>query len=98
VLCELNHEIVTAAQAFATKLAESRRWSPDAVQKFREAADLADRHYRLGAVSIATYVELQNSYLDAVEALLDTQSEALAAGLKLQQLTGLELNPVELKP
>ena len=97
-LRELDREVITSAQAFATKLAESRRWSPDAVLKFREAADLADRHYRTGAVPIATYVELQKSYLDAAEALLDTQSEALAAGLKLQQLTGLELNPVELKP
>jgi LPS export ABC transporter protein LptC len=43
-------------------------------------------------VPLATYVELQNSYLDAVEALLDTQSETLEAGLKLQQLTGLELD------
>jgi cobalt-zinc-cadmium efflux system outer membrane protein len=41
-------------------------------------------------------VELQNSYLDAVEALLDTQREALEAGLKLQQLTGLNFNPVEI--
>jgi cobalt-zinc-cadmium efflux system outer membrane protein len=97
-LRELDREVITSAQAFATKLAESRRWSPDAVQKFREAADLADRHYRTGAVPIATYVELQNSYLDAAEALLDTQSETLAAGLKLQQLTGLEINPVEIKP
>ncbi|WP_415909262.1 TolC family protein [Oleiharenicola sp. Vm1] len=97
-LRELDREVITSAQAFSTKLAESRRWSPDAVQKFREAADLADRHYRTGAVPIATYVELQNSYLDAVEALLDTQSETLTAGLKVQQLTGIELNPVEIKP
>jgi len=97
-LRELDREVVTASQAFATKLAESRRWSPDSVKKFREAAELADRHYRLGAVPIATYVELQNSYLDAVEALLDTQREALEAGLKLQQLTGLDFNPVEIAP
>lgn len=95
---ELEREILTAAQAFATKSAEARRWAPDSVSEFREAAELADRHYRLGAVPIATYVELQNSYLDAVEALLDTQSEALAAGLKLQQLTGLNFNPVEVTP
>jgi outer membrane protein, heavy metal efflux system len=95
---ELEREILTAAQAFATKSAEARRSAPDSVSKFREAAELADRHYRLGAVPIATYVELQNSYLDAVEALLDTQSEALAAGLKLQQLTGLNFNPVEVMP
>jgi outer membrane protein, heavy metal efflux system len=95
-LRELDREVLIAAQAFATKRAESGRWTPDAALKFREAAELADRHYRLGAVPIATYVELQNSYLDAVESLLDTQSEVLAAGLKLQQLTGLEMNPVEI--
>ena len=44
---------------------------------------------------MATYVELQNSYLDAVEALLDTQREALEAGLKLQELTGLDFHAVE---
>lgn len=95
---ELDRQVLTAAQAFSTKLAESRRWAPDSVKKFREAAELADRHYRLGAVPIATYVELQNSYLDAVEALLDTQREALEAGLRLQQLTGLDFNPVEIAP
>jgi outer membrane protein, heavy metal efflux system len=97
-LRELDREVMTAAQAFTIKRAESARWTPDAAVKFREAAELADRHYRLGAVPIATYVELQSSYLDAVEALLDTQSEALAAGLKLQQLTGLDINPVEITP
>lgn len=95
---ELDRQVLTAAQAFATKLAESRRWAPDSAQKFREAAELADRHYRLGAVPIATYVGLQNSYLDAVQALLKTQREALEAGLKLQQLTGLDFNPVEITP
>jgi cobalt-zinc-cadmium efflux system outer membrane protein len=95
---ELERDVLTAANALATKVAESRRWAPDSVQRFREAAELADRHYRLGAVPIATYVELQNSYLDAVEALLDTQREALEAGLKLQQLTGLDFNPVEIAP
>jgi len=95
---ELDREVVTTAQAFVAKLAESRRWSPDTVEKFRAAAALADRHYRTGSVPVATYVELQNSYLDALEALLDTQGEALAAGLRLRELTGLDLNPVEIRP
>lgn len=95
---ELEKEVVTAAHAFGIKLVESRRWAPDSAKKFREAAELADRHYRLGAVPIATYVELQNSYLEAVAALLGTQREALEAGLKLQQLTGLDINPVEIAP
>lgn len=95
---ELERTVLTSAHAFRAKVAESQRWSPEAVQKFREAADLADRHYRLGAVPIATYIELQNSYLDAVEALLDTKIEALEAGLKLQQLTGVDFKPVEIAP
>lgn len=90
--------MLTAAHAFTTRVAETRRWTPDAAEKFREAAALADRHYRLGAVPIATYVELQHSYLDAVEALLDTQGEALASGLRLEQLTGLGFNAVEIAP
>lgn len=92
---ELEKDVLTTAQAFAAKVAETRRWSADTPTKFREAAELADRHYRLGAVPIATYVELQNSYLDAVDALLSTQAEALEAGLKLQEITGVNFNAVE---
>ena len=56
------------------------KWRPESVAEFRQAAELADRHYRLGAVPIATYVELQKQYLEAVEALLETRREALEAG------------------
>ena len=62
---------------------------PDSVQHFKEAAELADRHYRLGAVPIATFVELQKQYLEAVEGLLDTKKEALEAAAQIELLTGL---------
>lgn len=86
---EMEREVIAAARTFAAKRSEMNRWSPEAVEKFREAAALADRHYRLGAVPLATYVELQSAYLDAVEALLDTKNEALEAAQKLELLTGL---------
>jgi cobalt-zinc-cadmium efflux system outer membrane protein len=92
---ELQKEVLTVAHTFAIKLTELRKNSADATNTFREAAELADRHYRLGAVPIATYVELQQSYLDAVDALFSTQQEVLEAGLKLQQITGLNFNAVE---
>lgn len=95
---DMERDVIVTAQAFAAKLATSAQWKPDAVEKFREAAALADRHYRLGAVPLSTYVELQNAYLDAVEALLDTKREALEAGQQLQLLTGLNFNAVETKP
>jgi cobalt-zinc-cadmium efflux system outer membrane protein len=92
----LDREIITTAATFAAKLAETARWTTDAAEKFRDAAELADRHYRLGSVPLNIYVELQTSYLDAVEALLETQKEALEAGLHLRELTGLDFKPVEI--
>jgi cobalt-zinc-cadmium efflux system outer membrane protein len=95
---ELARDVLAAAREFSAKTAEVQRWQPTAIASFREAAELADRHYRLGAVPIATFVELQTSYLDAIEALLDTQREAIAAGLRLQELTGLDFAAVRSAP
>lgn len=86
---DTERQVLQAALNYETKLREMSRWRPDSVQHFREAAEVADRHYRLGAVPIATYVELQNKYLEAVESLLDTKLEALEAGQNLELITGL---------
>jgi cobalt-zinc-cadmium efflux system outer membrane protein len=86
---DLLRQVIEAAFTYDTKMREMNRWRPDSVQHFKEAAELADRHYRLGAVPIATYVELQQQYLEAVEGLLDTRKEALAAAARLELLTGL---------
>jgi len=94
----MEREVITASQRFAAKLAEVAKWSPDAAGKFRDAAELADRHFRLGAVPISTYVELQNSYLEAIDALFETQLEALEARGALELATGLEVNAQETTP
>ena len=86
---EIERKVIEAALTYETKLREMAKWRPDSVEHFREAAEVADRHYRLGTVPIATYVELQKQYLDAVEGLLDTKREALAAAAQLELLTGL---------
>lgn len=88
---ELLRQVVETALTYATKLREMAQWRPDSVQHFQEAAELADRHYRLGAVPIATYVELQKQYLEAVEGLVDTRKEALEAAVRLELLTGMPL-------
>ena len=90
----LERQVVEKGFAYQTRLAEMARWRPESVEKFKQAAALADRHYRLGAVPIATYIELQKQYLEAVDALLSTRREALEAALELQRLTGVELNHV----
>ncbi len=86
---EVERRVFDAAMVYQAKLAEMGNWRPDSVDHFKEAADMADRHYRLGAVSLTTYVELQKQYLDAVEGLLSTRQEALDAAGQLQELTGL---------
>lgn len=88
---ELQRKVIEAALTYETKLREMARWRPDSVEHFKNAAEVADRHYRLGAVPISTYVELQKQYLDAVESLLDTKKEALEAAAQLELLTGLSL-------
>ena len=95
---DLEREVITAQQTYAAKLEAAQAWRPDSVSQFREAADLADRHYRLGAVPLATYVELQGAYLDAVEALIDTKREALESGQQIELLTGLDFKAVEIQP
>jgi len=86
---EVERNVTEAALRYDAKRHEMMKWPRDAVQHFREAAEVADRHYRLGAVPVSTYVELQKQYLEAVEALLDTKREMLQAAQTLELLTGV---------
>jgi cobalt-zinc-cadmium efflux system outer membrane protein len=86
---EVERKVLDAATTYDSKVREMGKWRADATEHFREAAELADRHYRLGAVPVSTYVELQKQYLEAVEGLLNTKKEALEAAQNLELLTGL---------
>lgn len=94
-LREVERKIVDARNAYDTLRAEIRRCPPDVVQKFRDAARMGDEHYRLGALPISTYTELQKQYLDAVDALLSTQADALEARQQLAALAGMSPDDAE---
>jgi cobalt-zinc-cadmium efflux system outer membrane protein len=66
--------------------------------KFREAAQLADRNYRLGAVALPIYVETQKQYLEIVSTLQEMKKDALQAAQELEILTGLKLYRQEERP
>lgn len=89
---EVERRISETYLTYAARIHEMTRIRPDAAQDFRETADLADRHYRLGAVPLATYIEMQKQYLEALEALLLTKQGALEASEQLHLLTGRSLN------
>jgi cobalt-zinc-cadmium efflux system outer membrane protein len=86
---QLERDVADYWHKYEHALGVLGKWRPDAIAHFQEAAELADRHYRLGAVPLSTYVELQRQYVEAVEALLDARKEALEAAHRLEALTGV---------
>lgn len=97
-LREVERKIASALNAYDTFLAEMARWPADAVEKFRDAARKGDEHYRLGALPITIYTELQKQYLDTVDALLGTQADALEAREQVELLSGLNLGDTSAAP
>lgn len=64
------------------------KWDGASPQSFASAAEDADRNYRLGAIPLTTYMQMQQSYVDATNAVLDTRREAIEALLQLRALNG----------
>ena len=88
---EVERRVTQTAATLESKRAEIQTWSTGAMAKLREASDLADRNYRLGAVPLTTYIEIQKQYLEAISAFGEAQKDALEAAQTLEILTGQKL-------
>jgi cobalt-zinc-cadmium efflux system outer membrane protein len=88
---EVERRVTQIAATLEAKRAEIETWKTSAVAKLRETSELADRNYRLGAVPLTTYVEIQKQYLEAITAFNDAQKDALEAAQALEILTGQKL-------
>jgi cobalt-zinc-cadmium efflux system outer membrane protein len=88
---EVERRVTQNAATLEAKRAEIETWKSGALAKLREATELADRNYRLGAVPLTTYVEIQKQYLEAISAFNDAQKDALEAAQTLEILTGQKL-------
>ena len=95
---EVERRVTQSAATVEAKREEIDKWQADTVAKFREAAELADRNYRLGAVALPVYVETQKQYLEIVGALQEMKKDALQAAQELEILTGLKLYREEERP
>jgi cobalt-zinc-cadmium efflux system outer membrane protein len=95
---EVERRVTQSAATFEAKREEIAKWQVDTVAKFRQAAELADRHYRLGAVALPVYVETQRQYFEIVGALQEMKKDALQAAQELEILTGLRLYRQEERP
>lgn len=76
------------AAQFEAKRQALVTWDRASPQGFADAAADADRNYRLGAIPLTTYMQMQQSYVDATNAMLDTRREAIEALLQLRALNG----------
>jgi cobalt-zinc-cadmium efflux system outer membrane protein len=95
---DVERRVTQSAATFKAKREQIANWQVDTVAKFREAAELADRNYRLGAVALPVYVETQKQYLEIVGALHEMKKDALQAAQELEILTSLRLFREEERP
>jgi cobalt-zinc-cadmium efflux system outer membrane protein len=93
MLREIERKIRENVSNYERLRKELTRLNPKVAEQLREAAVLADRHYRLGAVPLVTYLEVQQSYLEALGAIFVMQADALNARAELDLLTGASIPP-----
>ena len=91
VRLKTERELLQEWLAYRLRVQEMQQWHTNSIQRFAQAAELGDRHYRLGSLPIATYIELQREYLEAFDSILSLQLEALTSLQELEVLTQTEL-------
>jgi cobalt-zinc-cadmium efflux system outer membrane protein len=84
---EVERKVADAAFIYSSRRKEAEKLQSSILPQMREAADLADRNYRTGALPIVTYTEVQKQYLDSLDAFFAAQSAAIEARQQLEQLT-----------
>lgn len=87
-LRDLERDLAIERASYSSELDALGRWKPESEKEFRDAAEEADRHYRLGAVPISTYVEMQRQYLEAMRALIQTRRYAWKHLMGMARLVG----------
>lgn len=89
---QLERDVASQASHYRIHVEELAKWPADTLASFRQAAADADEHYRLGALPLATYTELQRQYIASVKAVLTSQLGAVDARLQIEQLTGTTMD------
>lgn len=84
----ITRDVFDQAAQYEAKRQALAKWDGASPQSFASAALDADRNYRLGAIPLTTYMQMQQSYVEATNAVLDTRREAIAALLQLRALNG----------
>ena len=89
---EVERKVSEAAFIYGSRREEVEKLQVSILPQMREAADVADRNYRAGALPITTYTEVQKQYLDSLDAFSAAQSAAIEARQQLEELTATRLD------
>ncbi|RZM07987.1 MAG: TolC family protein, partial [Sphingomonas sp.] len=81
-------DVFDQAAQYEAKRSALGKWDGNTPRSFADTAEEANRNFQLGAIPLAIYMQMQQSYIDATNALLDTRREALEALLMLRALNG----------
>ncbi|MEI5688819.1 TolC family protein [Sphingomonas kyungheensis] len=84
----IARDVFDQAAQYEAKRRALGQWDGESARRFAAAAEEADRNYRLGAIPLTTYTQMQQAYVDATVAILDTRREAIEALLQLRALNG----------
>lgn len=84
----IARDVFDQAAQYEAKREALAKWDGDSARRFAAAAEDADRNYRLGAIPLTTYTQMQQAYVEATNAVLDTRREAIEALLQLRALNG----------
>ena len=68
--------------------AQINQTKPDLLKNLAQLADMADRQYRLGAINLTTFLEVQRQFLSTTKSVHQTTLDANSLDLDLQLLTG----------
>jgi cobalt-zinc-cadmium efflux system outer membrane protein len=85
---------MTAAHSYNQELKELGEDTPQLLEQLRDAAKLAGDNYRLGALPISTYTEMQLQYIDTTDAVLSSRMDALQNLSNLEYLGGKQLHDI----
>lgn len=85
---DVEAEIVRRYNGYMLARKRLKHFEKGYIKKMHDAADLADRHYRLGAVSVQTFMETQKQYLNAGKFYGEAVVAAHENLLDLELLTG----------
>lgn len=91
---EVERDLNQTWLSYASKVDQLRMHKDDPAVRFAESARLAEAHYRAGALSLQIFMDAQAGYLEAVDSALLLQEQAVEAGFRLRELSGIPFSPI----